>query len=54
MKEMIGYDFFLFACVSIRLTFLMKLYINLVKDDDLEIGLKAHKVESCSRKYELF
>jgi hypothetical protein len=47
---MINFEYFLFAVVAIRLTFLFKLFLTLVKDEDLEISLKSHKIESCSRK----
>ncbi len=50
LTEMIELNYFLFACVSIRLTYLVKLLLNLVKDEELESGLKCHKIYSCSRR----
>ena len=48
--ESVLLDYYLFAVVAIRLTYMFKLFINLVKDEDLETSLKSHKMNSCSRR----
>ncbi len=48
--EMIKLEYFLFAVVAIRLTYLLKLFLNLVKDEELENSLKSHKMKSCTRR----
>ncbi len=50
LVDSINLDYFMFAVVSIRLTFIFKLFLNLVKDDELESSLKSHRIYSCSRK----
>jgi hypothetical protein len=48
--EMIRQEYFLFAVIAIRLTYLFKLFLNLVKDEELHNSLKSHKMTSCSRR----
>jgi hypothetical protein len=49
-KEMIKMDYFLFAVICVRLTYIFRLFLNLVKDSELDISLKTHKISSCNRR----
>ena len=50
VKEMIKLNYFSFGVVSIRITFLVRLYLFLSKKEEVKNQQLTNKIEGCSRK----